>query len=109
MSESKFTPGPWKAHKDARKGADGRHFVLSETSAVAEMLRTNDDVDVPANTRLVASAPDLLRALELMLEAVSYPQELGPGRWEINGKIDVEGGLLDVARRAVAKAKGGGL
>ena len=65
MSEKgKHTPGPWEAHKT--------HYGDDRTWDVSSPLRTvatiNDgDGLAEANARLIAAAPELLEALEILV------------------------------------------
>lgn len=80
------TPGPWTITRGHNiKGADGTH--------VAQIL-DNDNVMLDDNARLIASAPDLLAALEFLLKTATQ----GYG---IKGDS-----AIDAAREAIAKAKG---
>ena len=92
---SKHTPGPWFA-----VGAQ----VETENDSVPDICTCDPQVmrqshldwhprTVEANARLIAAAPELLEALEMMLEM----SEMGGF-----GKAAAE----DVARAAIAKAKG---
>lgn len=66
MSETKHTPGPWKADK----AAIGEYWqVWGDCRVVAEVYGTSDidpswAVRPGANARLIAAAPDLLDALQ---------------------------------------------
>ena len=93
---SKHTPGPWRATSGGRVVAqNGRSIVQVcrvgdyADSGLLEFCRERWDAD----TRLIASAPAMLLALE-MLESVAFGAE---------GKV--EGGAR-MARIAIAKAKG---
>ncbi len=62
----KHTPGPWEVSKDYSQlrvnGADGEAVAYTETCVGLERDQ--------ANARLIAAAPDLLDALEELLEIV---------------------------------------
>ncbi|CAN0620485.1 conserved protein of unknown function [Burkholderia multivorans] len=88
MAEVKHTPGPWavpESHGKARVWA--RHEFLVADCNVSDHLRT---VEKKANARLIAAAPDLLDALE---EIVNTPHLGGKGGFQ-------------KARAAIAKATG---
>ena len=92
---SKHTPGPWeiKRHFDP-----GYKFISAPThSGLAQVVWCMEDEErspsCEANAYLIAAAPELLEALEMMLEM----SEMGGF-----GKAAAE----DVARAAIAKAKG---
>lgn len=92
MSESKHTPGAWTVEKRLVVGPDG--------VPVALVLATNGDTPrVAANARLIAAAPQLLGALEGLMEweeeiAADLRQHTSPGP------------LLDAARSAIRAARG---
>ena len=92
---SKHTPGPWeiKPHFDPAY----RHISGPKHKALAQVVWCVDEEerspDCEANAHLIAAAPELLEALEMMLEM----SEMGGF-----GKAAAE----DVARAAIAKAKG---
>ncbi len=113
----KHIPGPWKvmacpdnagkhpyhdsrwivsANAEVERGHDERSWGLSQGSLIAQMR----DVD-PVNARLIAAAPELLEALEVLLgkyNAVMGGDSLDPNR----GKTIWEKRAL----AAIAKAKG---
>ncbi|NSZ73300.1 hypothetical protein G6L74_06025 [Agrobacterium tumefaciens] len=69
----KHTPGPWKAVKAAHGPIDifdprGRDVVTVYGGGVEAESQS-------ANARLIASAPELLLALQELLEAYSKPDE----------------------------------
>lgn len=65
MSEqAKFTPGPWRVNYS--------HFsqVLASNGAlIAKCERLNSLTTLQANAQLIAAAPELLEALELVIGA----------------------------------------
>ena len=95
---SKHTPGPWqiKRHFDP-----GYKFISAQKhTALAQVVWCMEDEDrspeCEANAHLIAAAPDLLGALNSLLEYLheydlDYP-EAAP--------------VFDKARAAIAKAKG---
>jgi hypothetical protein len=102
---AKHTPGPWRpefGNNLARVIAGAEHEI-----AEVPMLRsTNAEVDqnrdvMIANARLIAAAPDLLQALQLLEEfATATVKQLGPtSRPEMLDRIKH-------ARKAIAKAEG---
>lgn len=87
MSEAKHTPGPWRKSGVIIKGANGE--------AVCFLSQRNDDHRKPdgeleANARLIAAAPKLLEALEVIVAA-------------FDGDI---ADALKAAQAAIAEAKG---
>lgn len=97
------TPGPWGWREN------GGHFNISNLLGVVavafgEETRNGAQTGVigdegEANARLIAAAPDLLAALEALLERVDVLTE------RTTPKIT---DLRTVARAAISKARGGG-
>jgi hypothetical protein len=98
MSEAKYTPGPWLI----RKGDEWTCSIVTLHGhnvdgdpmywEVASFNRRRDEAE--ENALLIASAPDLLEALEWMVQRIDeggYP----------------DGKCLIAARAAIAKATGG--
>lgn len=90
MNEFKGTPGPWVDRGDTVIFAGKKRICVADcrdyTIGVAEAR---------ANACLIASAPDLLAALEALL-----------AECEAYRGFDHEAGMLVDARKAIAKAKG---
>lgn len=88
MSETKFTPGPWdKFDLIIGRMIDNRHRYTSIAS-IYESEPGYDGED-KANANLIAAAPDLYEALELVYNQMDY--------WDVGH---------DEAREALAKARG---
>lgn len=106
MSEmSKHTPGPWFLGEKVQ----GKHTVTDlrrirseregmEHGAVCEVYGIADGSEAAANARLIASAPELLASLQLMVDRF-LDAEGSYGAWENDA--------LEAARAAIAKATGG--
>lgn len=103
---AQHTPGPWKA-ESAKDYASGRHDDKRWTVhangmpliAIVDQYRGQ----AQANARLIASAPELLAALERVAEDLEYfASEVPPSKDEC-------GAMAKAARAAIAKAKGGAL
>lgn len=100
--EHKHTPGPWSVRFD---------FVVQATSfdggrlvPVAQPYGVNSDgTDLFANARLIAAAPELLRALIFLVNAHEHPAAASSGR---RGVLEYVPVALDHARAAIAKATG---
>jgi hypothetical protein len=88
---SKHTPEPWRYEEF------GPNVIIKATKnpmlSVVHSLYHESREQMEANARLIAAAPELLEALEMMLEM----SEMGGF-----GKAYAE----DVARAAIAKGKG---
>jgi len=104
MKTTNYTPGPWEP--DIRLAQ--AMVTDSNGNAIADIARhefsateqSYADVCIAANARLIASAPDLLSALQEAYNAIA---------WDIPGGnlSDTEAEtLLDTIRAAIAKAEG---
>lgn len=94
---SKHTKGPW-SHRN------GRIFQTDhEVLTIANVARAYDGDYSPSNGDLLAAAPELLEALEAMLEVHGVTQAYAEKHIEIpQSWVEVS----DLARAAIAKAKG---
>jgi hypothetical protein len=96
---TKHTPGPWHLQPIGRElyvEADGPAFICDMQKDC--LLEGMDDSAIMPNARLIASAPELLEALQCVLAWVGmYKDSLA---WE-SGKREIES-----ARAAIAKAIG---
>lgn len=100
---SKHTPGPWKALE-----GNGTRITTSA------MVETMDGLFVAGcpeeDANLIASAPDLMEALEavLIFHSDSFWSDDKHKRWkEITGKDEATTKILcDKVRQAIAKAEG---
>ena len=101
---SKHTPGPWEVNKRATMNVqtkDGVSIasagVRSDNTVDQELLHAEQE----ANARLIASAPELLWSLGVLLAMVSndpeYASETAPF---------IHRNALEKARQAIAKAEG---
>ena len=68
---NKHTPGPWKVQKPDHFVDGLSHFVVSDHPSVsyfhiAEMGTHDGREQAAANARLIAAAPEMLEALELI-------------------------------------------
>ena len=95
-NKSQHTPGPWRVTQpwagfSSLTGANGG--LIFGLAAGCDDEKQSDEV-CEANARLIAAAPDLLCALEVVLAAV-------------NVRIDDSRiAVFDRARRVIANAKG---
>ena len=94
---SKHTLGPWEVSEGYP--SDIWHVDMPSRGYSVVVSRAEEDWDmaveeVQANARLIAAAPDLLDALENMIDACEH--------WE-----DQDDPVLVAARGAIAKAQGG--
>lgn len=105
MSEQTHTPGPWEIVQDAPENPKARfqigHRVSPTSATYVCTIRTEKiltlDGNHAANARLIAAAPELLAALEEMLDVLDRNNVPAPAYLR---KSEAQ------ARAAIAKAKG---
>ena len=95
------TPGPWRV--DLREMRDGWVIVVDDNEGIVANVNTESGPDIPplvsrkmpagANAALIAAAPEMLEALEAMVEMV-----------ELNGVGKRY--ALGLAASAIRKARG---
>ena len=100
------TPGPWKLNTDGDTGMNDSgcildsigHVIITDIYGTFKNGRTTGEAE--ANARLIAAAPDLLAALEELVQA-SYDS--------VNGKQYAPYHVEELGRAtvAIAKARGG--
>ena len=102
-----FTKGPWKAvAKSNPEQSEGTHFIMCPIGALGYWRGSkpyhNDSQWVlgEADANLIASAPDLVEAFELLLYGAEQAKKCGVNQPQLNGGIIM-------AREAIEKAKGG--
>lgn len=107
MSETRFTPGPWRLQQQRGKGRSlGRLFVraTNDYGAIAHVCQR---IDRDCNAHLIAAAPDLYAALEallLMSDRGPQPRKFDEAlSWREN---DERAKAMAIA--ALAKARGEG-
>ena len=103
MSEAGFTKGPWEIVPDPDSVWYYVHIVDGEGGDVAAVYRRSEPAEGPANARLMAAAPDLLEALQTIVNGWDRsPQSAGAG---------LEATFYDgieQAKAAIARATGSG-
>lgn len=103
----KHTPGPWKFyHEVFRAQISSRKIIEIQDSNGIPIVKWSgfDGIDRPkketiANARLIAAAPELLDALDEMIDA--FPVEEKEGLRNVIQRI-----ALGKAKAAIAKAEG---
>jgi hypothetical protein len=103
-NEIKHTPGPWAAKKGvgwyvvriAHSQDDNFAIAVGSNKTSLVDAPTGDDAEAEANARLIAAAPDLLEALEMLSWLEQFCDD---------GDDDLEGART-AARAAIAKARG---
>jgi hypothetical protein len=97
---SKYTPGPWQEYADLPSTDPSWHIVTNETRmrVLANIhIEPGNKMD-EANARLIVAAPDLLEALQALMDEQNGPPLIRDApRWEA---------AVDLARAAIAKAEG---
>lgn len=98
MSDTKFTPGPWRYTKAAPSGDRGIHAegtgIFAEAYADIRHAGENNAAEAEANAHLIAAGPDMYAALNGLLNEPTNAPDYLPSR------------LWDAARAALAKARG---
>ncbi len=92
------TPGPWKHLR--RRETDGSHDVMAGNPphCVATCGRQScDDGIIAANARLIAAAPDLLEACELIVAINDNPEQQ-------SHPINLDPKAQEAIRAAIARA-----
>ena len=98
---SKHTPGPWSLTSfDGTRMAEVR--VDGKLACLLHSFSRNSTLEDEANARLIAAAPDLLEALEDLIDLCKCAMQTANG--DI-GEYDIDGELKQ-ARKAIAKARG---
>lgn len=69
-TEIKATPGPWWL--DCTSDPD---YIFANDGMVAEIRGNGADLPRLANARLIAAAPEMLEALELLIAQGAFPTE----------------------------------
>lgn len=101
MSEAKHTPGPWAVYDGKDVDFPGIE-AQNGTVVIFGATRQGDDGGVrglPGNANLIAAAPELLEALQAIIQ-----RENDFNRWG-QGTL-IGDSVADNARRAIAKATG---
>ena len=93
---NKHTPGPWR-------NDNGVEISAGKCTSICGMRHPFDDAEKMANANLIAAAPDLLAALELMVRA---DQAIEREEGLCSDRILLRIAALDAAAEALAKAKG---
>ncbi len=105
MMAEKWTPGPWRSMEASPYHANVvKDLSLGYVKIIATLMEHREH-DV-ANARLIAAAPELYRAVKLLLSAVDHlAGPLGQG-WQSQDASAEGQDACDFAERALAKAEG---
>ena len=97
MNESKHTPGPWRAVGTFVEGG-GRAIAKAVLLAKSNLAGEGSENELgKANARLIAAAPEMENTLNEIVGMVIAQN--------IDG-LDRTGKIYEIARAAIAKAKG---
>lgn len=107
------TPGPWTVHNRTGMAASkyGKFCIASHVYSTPNMTSGKDaicsGINEEANARLIAAAPELLEALEVIANPKNWIQQNGEIIWnDFAGNEFMTEHAMDIARAAIAKAKG---
>jgi hypothetical protein len=103
------TPGPWKAvDVTSEKTLVYRRIDAGKKNVgFAGSYKQRDTTEAEANARLIAAAPELLEALELIADRKNWTTVNGELVWnDFYGNEFITEHAIDIARAAIAKAKG---
>ena len=95
--KTQYTPGPWHAGGLTVYGGSGARLTVADTTCCGSMTRAEDE----ANAQLIAAAPDLLAALDLLTQLAT--SQLNQSATDF-GLVNCD--ALAAARAAITKAKG---
>ena len=107
MSEAMHTPGPWSWDCDPVKGDPFdrvRYQVVAKGKTITKTYYSSYEggpTNAEADTRLIAAAPDLLEALQMLLDDIQDYQR-------INNLGGEQNHSQVKARAAIARATGKG-
>jgi hypothetical protein len=103
---SEHTPGPWRVGS----WYEGRLAVIVEDVSDMRIITelTGANLAHEANARLIAAAPELLEALGTIARFIKDGDEIDGEEHEmsIDDAFQTAADAIDIARAAVAKAKG---
>ena len=97
MREKKFTPGPWEINSLKPETNRVLDANSSDTPAFVTIWFTRREQELDANAHLIAAAPQLLEALEKLVE--EYKMATGLLNYD-----DIE--EISLAKQAIKKAYG---
>ncbi len=105
MTETHFTPGPWRVQMMGHFSADlicnGTFMGLNGGSGAPDYLDADDREEWLANANLIAAAPDLSAALEALLNDVCEMKDV-----DLDVIYEGRNGSLSKAKTALKKARG---
>lgn len=98
MPQSKHTQGPWRVGEGESSitTVNGEHVL----SLPYPLYPASQPDEFSSNARLMAAAPDLLKACKGIVQAYQYAKKCG-------GKFELDDYACEVLAQAIAKAEGG--
>lgn len=91
---SKHTPGPW-THYDDSKSHVHRHEIVALGKTVARIYCTNgDEEEDAANARLISAAPQMLEALQTVLNIALMDK----GHWAKTIEVEASAAIAAAIR-----------
>lgn len=109
MTEAKHTPGPWNVFYKSKYDEWHVSTPIDGSSMKRALFPDGIRTDNPeADARLIAAAPELLEALQVLSERIAYYASLAEGEATNIEQWAYTDGSSDVAkaRAAIAKATG---
>lgn len=97
MSKPSFTPGPWSVSECASQIVAGNRMIAGVTGASKQPIKRENHLIAEANARLIAAAPEMLRALKITRDYLDSPPLRAIGTEEAARLLD------DI----IARAEGG--
>ncbi len=103
MTDTKHTPGPWKVDVSSLKpdGTPYAYYIIEDAPDWNCIASTFVDANL-ANARLIAAAPDVLEALELILPLARGYRPAG----QTDTAKRTCNSWIQAAEAAITKAKG---
>lgn len=86
------TPGPWTIHKRSATSVVGsKGFVVAACGGCSTNAVNPDDLhaELTANARLIAAAPDLLEALEELMQLCIEDGWTAEGHWNAKARAAI--------------------
>ncbi|NCC61603.1 MAG: hypothetical protein EOM12_11820 [Verrucomicrobiae bacterium] len=97
----KHTPGPW----EARLGM-GWYVMAGGMTSGAMLVTGRSDSESKANAHLIAAAPEMLEALEKVMEASNLGEVADESDDAWIAWINASRKAVDLAEKAIKKARG---
>ncbi|MDN7658472.1 hypothetical protein [Burkholderia cenocepacia] len=96
MDKIKHTPGPWNCTRASSSGYDVIQAENAPVDVCVVSRRDKSGEEINANARLIAAAPDLLIALEL----IAADADAGNSRLTSGVRLALDAALIKAGRKA---------